>query len=141
MEPAFLLAQSRPDTQTGTTPESHGRTIRPWGWFEILADGEGYRVKRLLLQAGRRISLQRHHHRCEQWVVVRGNGTIECEGRLIPADVGHSVFIPVGGLHRATAGSHDLEIIEVQRGDLLSEDDIERFEDDFGRVVGSLNNL
>lgn len=133
MEPAPLSPASRAGTD--------GRTHRPWGWFETLAEGEGYRVKRLLLQAGCRISLQRHRHRCEHWVVVRGNGTIECDGRITAADVGHTAFIPVGGLHRASADSEDLEIIEVQRGAILSEEDIERIEDDFGRVVRSFNNL
>lgn len=123
-----------------TAPEP-GRSERPWGWFETLAEGEGYRVKRLWLHAGCRISLQRHRHRCEHWVVVAGEGTIECEGRQIGATVGTSVFIPLGGLHRASAAGVPLVIIEVQRGGLLSEDDIERFEDDFGRVVTSLNSL
>jgi len=111
------------------------RTERPWGWFETLAQGEGYLVKRLCLHAGRRLSLQRHRHRCEHWVVVAGEGTIQCGEQLQPAREGDSLFIPVGGLHRASAGSRGLEIIEVQRGELLCEDDIERFEDDFGRVV------
>jgi mannose-6-phosphate isomerase-like protein (cupin superfamily) len=118
-----------------------GRMQRPWGWFETLAEGEGYRVKRLRLDAGRRISLQRHRHRCEHWVVVAGEGSIECEGRLLDAVVGTTLFIPVGVLHRASAGAVGLEIIEVQRGGLLSEDDIERFDDDFGRVVTSFNSL
>jgi mannose-6-phosphate isomerase len=119
----------------------HGRSERPWGWFETLAEGEGYRVKRLRLHAGRRISLQRHRHRCEHWVVVDGQGTIECGGQQLEAVVGTTVFIPVGGLHRASAGAEALEIIEVQRGSLLSEEDIERFDDDFGRVVTSFNSL
>jgi mannose-6-phosphate isomerase len=117
------------------------RTERPWGWFETLAQGEGYLVKRLRLHAGRRLSRQRHQHRCEHWVVVAGEGTIDCDGRKIAASAGTSVFIPVGGIHRASAGPIDLEIVEVQRGPILSEDDIERFEDDFGRVVTSLNTL
>ena len=118
-----------------------GRSQRPWGWFETLAEGEGYRVKRLRIHAGCRISLQRHRHRCEHWVVVQGAGRIDCEGRQIAAAIGTSVFIPVGGMHRASAGPVDLEIIEVQRGPLLSEDDIERFDDDYGRVVTSCNSL
>lgn len=131
-----------PDTPAPVPPASdHGRSQRPWGWFETLAEGEGYRVKRLRIQAGRRISLQRHRHRCEHWVVVAGTGRIDCEDGQIEAVVGTTVFIPVGGIHRASAGPVDLEIIEVQRGALLSEDDIERFDDDFGRVVTSLNSL
>ena len=117
------------------------RSERPWGWFETLAEGDGYRVKRLRLHPGQRISLQRHRHRCEHWVVVAGEGTIECDGRQLEAAAGTTVFIPVGGVHRASAGSAALEIIEVQRGALLSEEDIERFDDDYGRVVTSLNSL
>ena len=98
-------------------------------------------MKRLWLHAGRRISLQRHRHRSEHWVVVAGQGTVECDGQQLSAAAGTTVFIPVGGLHRATAGAEALEIIEVQRGSLLSEEDIERFDDDFGRVVTSFNSL
>ena len=116
-------------------PSDRGRSERPWGWFETLAEGEGYRVKRLRLSAGQRISLQRHWHRCEHWVVVAGEGTLECEGRQLEASIGTTLFIPIGGLHRASAGAIALEIVEVQRGSLLSEEDIERVEDDFGRVV------
>jgi mannose-6-phosphate isomerase-like protein (cupin superfamily) len=112
-----------------------GRSLRPWGWFETLARGEGYLVKRLCLHAGSRISLQRHRHRCEHWVVVRGEGTVACEGRQWRVGPGDSAFIPLGAMHRATAGDAELELIEVQRGELLSEEDIERFADDFGRVV------
>jgi mannose-6-phosphate isomerase-like protein (cupin superfamily) len=117
------------------------RVLRPWGWFETLATGPGYRVKRLWITANHRISLQRHHHRSEHWVVVGGEGMIECEGQSVPAAAGITLFIPRGGLHRAAAGDTALEIIEVQRGDELREDDIERFEDDYGRVVTSDNNL
>ena len=124
-----------PAPLSGVPPQ--GRSQRPWGWFETLARGEGYLVKRLRIEAGRRISRQRHRHRCEHWVVVAGEGTIELDDRRLEAAIGTSVFIPVGGIHRASAGSHDLEIIEVQRGALLSEEDIERFDDDFGRVLTS----
>ncbi|MFM7314197.1 MAG: phosphomannose isomerase type II C-terminal cupin domain [Cyanobium sp.] len=118
-----------------------GRCHRPWGWFETLTEGEGYRVKRLWIAAGRRISLQRHHHRCEHWVVVGGQGLIELQGTLTQAICGTSLFIPVGAIHRAAAATEALEIIEVQRGADLREDDIERFDDDYGRVVMSLNTL
>lgn len=114
-----------------------GRCQRPWGWFETLADGESYRVKRLLVLAHQRISLQRHRHRCEHWVVVAGNGRLELEGESIPARPGVTLFIPVGAMHRLTAGSSDLVLIEVQRGDRLEESDIERWQDDYGRAVSS----
>lgn len=107
---------------------------RPWGWFETLGEGPGYRVKRLCIAAGQRLSRQRHHHRCEHWVVVSGGGTLECDGVLHEAAAGISLFIPLGAVHRATASKTDLVIVEVQRGDLLSEDDIERLADDYGRI-------
>jgi mannose-6-phosphate isomerase-like protein (cupin superfamily) len=117
------------------------RVHRPWGWFETLATGNGYLVKRLRITAHRRLSLQRHRHRSEHWVVVAGGGMLTCDGERIAAAAGTTLFIPCGGLHRAEAGATDLEIIEVQRGEDLREDDIERFADDYGRVVGSALNL
>ncbi|WP_094559375.1 MULTISPECIES: phosphomannose isomerase type II C-terminal cupin domain [Synechococcales] len=111
-----------------------GRVERPWGWFETLASGEQYRVKRLLIHSGQRLSLQRHQHRCEHWVVVAGTGELQVVDAVIAAVPGISVFIPQGALHRAQGGSEDLEIVEVQRGAWLSETDIERLADDFGRL-------
>jgi mannose-6-phosphate isomerase len=111
------------------------RSERPWGWFETVAAGDGYLIKRLRIEAGRRISLQRHQHRCEHWVVVEGRGQLELEGEVIPAGVGTSLFVPQGAWHRAGAGSEDLLIVEVQRGAELREDDIERIADDFGRAA------
>lgn len=124
---------------TERAPES--RTERPWGWFETLAEGKGYRVKRLRILAGRRISLQRHQHRSEHWIIASGSGRIDCQGTSFDVSAGDTLSIPIGSLHRAAAGDEDLEIIEVQRGALLSEADIERFDDDFGRVVKSHFNL
>lgn len=110
------------------------RVERPWGWYETITSGEGYLVKRLWLAPGQRISLQRHHHRCEHWVVVNGEGVLTLENATLKAQRGTTLFVPEGVLHRAEAGAVALEIVEVQRGDALSEADIERFEDDFGRV-------
>ncbi|MEX1317202.1 MAG: phosphomannose isomerase type II C-terminal cupin domain [Synechococcaceae cyanobacterium] len=109
------------------------REDRPWGWFETLGRGDGYLLKRLCIGAGRRISRQRHRHRCEHWVVVQGEGWLECDGRQVAARAGTTLFIPIGAIHRAGAGGSDLLIIEVQRGAPLSEDDIERLADDYGR--------
>ena len=111
------------------------RSERPWGWFETLGAGEGYLVKRLCIQAGHRISLQRHHHRLEHWVVVAGDGQLECDGQRVAAAPGTSLLVPCGAIHRASAGSADLLIIEVQRGAHLSEDDIERLQDDYQRAA------
>lgn len=110
------------------------REERPWGWFETLGTGEGYLVKRLWIRAGQRISLQRHRHRSEHWVVVAGNGTLECNGSLHKASPGTALEVPCGAVHRAAAGSADLLIVEVQRGDQLREDDIERLADDYQRL-------
>lgn len=111
------------------------RTERPWGWFEDLAEGPGYRVKRLHVAAGRRISLQRHRHRAEHWVVVSGTGTAELEGERQALAAGSTLFIRLGAVHRVGSGAQPLEIIEVQRGDDLREDDIERLADDYGRPL------
>ena len=112
------------------------REERPWGWFETLARGSGYLVKRLCIRAGQRISLQRHRHRSEHWVVVAGNGTLECNGQSLEASPGSTLEVPCGAVHRASAGAtEDLLIVEVQRGARLSEDDIERLADDYQRVA------
>ena len=121
-------AMTRPSSPTAERIEP------PWGCFENLGDGDGYLVKRLLIRSGARISLQKHRHRSEHWVIVAGEGLLQIDGDTVPATPGTSVFIPQGNLHRATAGSSDLLIVEVQRGAVLREDDIERFDDDFGRT-------
>lgn len=112
------------------------RVQRPWGWFEDLGSGEGYKVKRLCIKAGSRLSLQRHRHRLEHWVVVSGLGQLECDGAVLDASAGTTLLVPCGAVHRACATTADLVIVEVQRGDWLSEDDIERLADDFGRCTG-----
>ncbi len=112
------------------------RVQRPWGWFERLGGGEGYQVKRLLVRSGCRISLQRHHQRSEHWVVASGEGSLHCDGLELPAQAGTCLEIPQGAVHRASAGTSDLLIIEVQHGSWLSEDDIERLSDDYGRAGG-----
>jgi len=131
------MAETSPALDHKQIPILHQieRVERPWGWFESLGSGEAYLVKRLLIRAGHRISLQRHQHRSEHWVVVSGEGWLECEGHSIPAGVGTSLAIPQGAIHRARAGALDLLIVEVQQGPWLSEDDIERLSDDYGRPV------
>ncbi len=111
------------------------RSQRPWGWFETLAEGEGYRVKRLVLQPGQRLSLQRHTHRCEHWLVAAGDGLAWVDGTEIRLGPGVGLTIPQGAVHRAAAGPASLEIIELQRGATLREDDIERLADDYGRAA------
>jgi len=111
------------------------RVERPWGWYEDLLEGPGYKLKRLLIRKGQRLSLQRHRHRSENWTVAAGAGELFCDGVWHQASAGSNLHIPCGALHRARGGSADLLIIEVQHGTRLEESDIERLEDDFGRVI------
>ena len=119
---------------TGSAAPRTDRIERPWGWYEELGRGEQYLVKRLWIAPGCRISLQRHRHRCEHWVVVAGGGVLESGGVATVAAVGTTLFIAREAIHRASAGADGLAIIEVQRGAVLQESDIERFADDFGRA-------
>ena len=109
------------------------RWLRPWGWFECLGRGSDHQVKRLHLNAGHRFSRQRHRHRSEHWVVVAGEGVLELEGVCVAAAPGSRLWIPLGAIHRASAGAVPLEIVEVQIGSRLEESDIERLDDDYGR--------
>ena len=132
------MAETSPELHQTSSPgpQQNERVERPWGWFEALGCGEGYQVKRLLVRAGHRISLQRHQHRSEHWVVASGDGWLECEGSSTPAEAGTCLAIPQGAIHRASAGAQDLLILEVQHGSWLSEEDIERLSDDYGRAPG-----
>ncbi len=108
---------------------------RPWGHFHILEEGPGFKVKRIVVAPGGRLSLQSHGRRSEHWVVVKGRAKVTIEGR--PSELGRyeSVFIPQGAKHRLENPFADfLEVIEVQCGDYLGEDDIERYEDAYARV-------
>ncbi|MFM7269528.1 MAG: phosphomannose isomerase type II C-terminal cupin domain [Cyanobium sp.] len=144
--PAVAVGALPPQAGPIQEPE---RVHRPWGWYETLViDTEaaergraGYGVKRLWIQAAQRISLQCHRQRSEHWIVVAGSGLLECGAVRIEATPGITLEVPVGAIHRATAGSDGLLIIEVQRGVVLQEDDIERFADDYGRVIVSQDNL
>lgn len=109
--------------------------VRPWGSFEVLLDETGYKVKRLLVLPGKRLSLQLHHHRCEHWYVVAGEGIVTVGDEELFVQRGSSVDVPRQAKHRiANMGEGPLVIIEVQQGDRLEEDDIVRFEDDYGRL-------
>jgi mannose-1-phosphate guanylyltransferase/mannose-6-phosphate isomerase len=111
---------------------SHKTVYRPWGNYTVLGKGNGYKIKRLVVIPGRRLSLQRHYHRSEHWVVVRGTARIIMDQDQRILRPGESIFIPAGVVHRLeNPGKIDLEVIEVQIGDYLEEDDIERLEDDY----------
>ena len=108
---------------------------RPWGHFEVLADEPDHKVKRLTVLPGKRLSLQRHQRRMEHWYFIAGQGSVRIGDQEIVVAAGSTVDIPTRTLHRiANPGDEPLVLIEVQRGDYFGEDDIERFEDDFGRV-------
>lgn len=107
---------------------------RPWGEWHSLDVGDGYQVKRILVNPHSRLSYQTHEHRAEHWTVIRGVATCTLDGEQVVLTVGQSLDIPIGGAHRI-ANAHDevLEIIEVQLGAYTGEDDIVRLEDDYGR--------
>jgi mannose-6-phosphate isomerase-like protein (cupin superfamily) len=119
--------------QATSEPAQELRCLRPWGWYEVLAVGEGYQVKRLHLEPNQRFSLQLHHHRSEQWLVLNGQGVVQLGEDSLTVQLGQLLAVPVACVHRASAGPQGLEILEVQRGSVLREDDIERLEDDYGR--------
>jgi mannose-6-phosphate isomerase len=109
---------------------------RPWGSYHILDERENYKVKRIEVFPGKRLSYQRHAHRSEHWFVVGGTAKVTLNGREILVKSGGSVDIPVGTKHRVEnpEASQTLTFIEIQTGDYFGEDDIERFDDDFGRA-------
>ncbi len=114
--------------------DSHRRVFRPWGSYELLVEGEGFQVKRIVVNPGQRLSLQLHHHRAEHWVVVRGTAEVVNGEETMLLTEDQSTYIPIGAKHRlSNPGQDPLELIEVQSGGYLGEDDIVRFEDVYGR--------
>jgi mannose-1-phosphate guanylyltransferase/mannose-6-phosphate isomerase len=114
---------------------SSRRVYRPWGYYESIDSGSVYQVKRLMVKPGARISLQLHRRRAEHWVVVSGRAKVTRESEVTTLGPNQSTYIPVGNKHRLeNAGNEPLYVIEVQSGDYLGEDDIERFDDDYRRA-------
>jgi mannose-6-phosphate isomerase len=108
---------------------------RPWGNYQVLADEPDHKVKRIVVYPGKRLSLQRHGQRAEHWYLVAGRGLVTREREEIALTAGQAVDIPRGARHRLeNPGPEKVVFIEVQTGDYFGEDDIERFEDDFGRA-------
>ena len=108
---------------------------RPWGWYDSIDEGARFKVKRIQVKPGASLSLQRHEKRAEHWVVVKGTAEVICGDKTITLTENQSTYIPLGEMHRlSNPGSIPLEIIEVQSGGYLGEDDIERFEDSYGRI-------
>ena len=112
----------------------HRKVSRPWGWYDSVDEGDRFKVKRIQVKPGASLSLQMHHHRAEQWIVVKGTAEITNGDQVIMLNENQSTYIPQGQIHRlANPGKTPLEIIEVQSGSYLGEDDIVRFKDTYGR--------
>jgi mannose-1-phosphate guanylyltransferase len=114
--------------------DSHRKVFRPWGYYDLVDSGEGFQVKRIVVNSGAKLSLQKHKYRAEHWVVVKGVALVTCGDKIFELVENQSTYIPQGSLHRIE--NHQdipLEIIEIQTGSYLGEDDIIRFEDDYQR--------
>ncbi|MCQ4158363.1 mannose-1-phosphate guanylyltransferase/mannose-6-phosphate isomerase [Roseomonas sp. GC11] len=124
-----LKAQRRPEAT------EHRRMYRPWGHYEGLIKGDRFQVKKILVKPGHKLSLQKHHHRAEHWVVVAGTAIVERDAERIMLRENESIYLPLGCVHRLeNPGMIPLTLIEVQSGSYLGEDDIVRFEDTYGRA-------
>ena len=127
---AALEADDRPEAV------AHRKVARPWGWFDSVEAGDRFHVKHIHVKPGASLSLQMHHHRAEHWVVVRGTAEVTCGSETFLLSENQSTYIPLGEVHRLrNPGKTDLEMIEVQSGGYLQEDDIVRFDDSYGRAV------
>ena len=112
------------------------RGDRPWGYYLVLHEDVGYKVKLFVVRPGSRLSLQRHRRRAEHWQVVRGEAAVTRDKEIVRLLPGGSIDIPLGALHRVESiGKENLVVVEVQMGEYTGEDDIERFEDDYGRAA------
>jgi len=108
---------------------------RPWGYYRVLADEPDHKVKRIIVHPGQRLSLQRHQHRSEHWHIIQGKAIVRKDENEFPVQAGGSVDIPQGSWHRIrNPGENNMVFIEIQTGDYFGEDDIERAEDDYGRL-------
>ncbi len=122
------------ESQNREEKNLHRKVARPWGWYDSVDEGERFKVKRIQVKPGASLSLQMHHHRAEHWIVVKGIAEITNGDKVITLNENQSTYIPQGQTHRlANPGKTPLEIIEVQSGSYLGEDDIVRFEDTYGR--------
>jgi mannose-1-phosphate guanylyltransferase len=124
-------------TDQGRSQASHHRKVyRPWGWYDSIDSGERFQVKRIQVKPGARLSVQMHNHRAEHWVVVKGQAEVLNGEKTFLLEENQSTYIPIGTTHalRNPSDTEPLEIIEVQSGSYLGEDDIVRFEDNYGRA-------
>jgi mannose-1-phosphate guanylyltransferase len=122
------------DKQTVGLTENHPTALRPWGGYTSILNGDRFQVKRLFVHPEKKLSLQKHHHRAEHWVCVRGTAEVTIDDKVTVLHENQSIYIPQGSVHRlANPGKIQLEVIEVQTGSYLGEDDIIRLVDEFGR--------
>lgn len=129
-----LVTSIKADADTATLATTHRTSYRPWGGYSQILNGARFQVKRLFVKPGAKLSLQKHHHRAEHWVVVSGTAEVTVDDSVTMLTENQSVYIPQGAVHRlANPGKILLEVIEVQSGAYLGEDDIIRIEDEFGR--------
>ncbi len=123
------------DAQHRTEHAAHRKVHRPWGWYDSIDSGPRFQVKRIMVKPGASLSLQKHHHRAEHWIVVTGTAEVTTGSKVMLLTENQSTYIPLGEVHRlANPGKVPLEIIEVQSGSYLGEDDIVRYEDTYGRT-------
>ena len=109
---------------------------RPWGTYTVLEEAPNFKVKRIEVLPGKRLSYQKHSQRAEHWFVVEGTAKVTLDGKEITIRAGEAIDVPIGAAHRVeNPGNEDLIFIEVQRGTYLGEDDIVRLEDDYGRTA------
>ena len=129
-----LVISIKADADTATLATTHRTSYRPWGGYSQILNGARFQVKRLFVKPGAKLSLQKHHHRAEHWVVVSGTAEVTVDDSVTMLTENQSVYIPQGAVHRlANPGKILLEVVEVQSGAYLGEDDIIRIEDEFGR--------
>lgn len=120
--------------QHRTEADLHRKVYRPWGYYDSIDSGDRYQVKCIVVNPGQKLSLQMHHHRAEHWIVVNGTAKVQKGENSILLTENQSIYIPLGETHALeNPGKVPLELIEVQSGSYLGEDDIVRFEDLYGR--------
>ena len=125
-----LIVQSFIKNKRGFILEDH----RPWGYYKVISEEKNNKVKKIVVYPGKRLSLQRHRHRSEHWYIIKGEAEVVVDNKNFLLKPANSIDIPVLSVHRIkNTGRENVEFIEIQRGNYLEEDDIERLDDDFGR--------
>ena len=130
----IIIMHDKLKHQKREEPDIHAKVYRPWGFYDSIDSVDGFKVKKLQVNSGAKLSLQKHQHRSEHWIVTSGEATVTCGIKTFKLIRNESTFIPQGELHRLeNKGKKPLEIIEVQTGSYLGEDDIIRIADDYQR--------